>query len=94
MHLVIAQTDADKGHKGINAFIVETDWDGVEIGAKEDKLGIRSSDTHSIMYNDVKVPKENRIGENGFGFKFAMKVLSGGRIGYRITSIRYCSRCI
>ncbi len=81
LHLVIAQTDVDKGHKGINAFIVETDWDGVEIGAKEDKLGIRSSDTHTIMYNDVKVPKENRIGEDGFGFKFAMKTLSGGRIG-------------
>lgn len=81
IHLVIAQTDVEKGHKGINAFIVETDWDGVIIGAKEDKLGIRSSDTHTILYNDVKVPKENRIGEDGFGFKFAMKVLSGGRIG-------------
>lgn len=81
IHLVIAQSDVDKGHKGINAFIVETGWDGVEIGAKEDKLGIRASDTHTILYNDVKVPKENRIGEDGFGFKFAMKVLSGGRIG-------------
>jgi len=81
IHLVVAQTDADKGHKGINVFIVETDWDGVVIGAKEDKLGIRSSDTHTILYNDVRVPKENRIGEDGFGFKFAMKVLSGGRIG-------------
>lgn len=81
VHLVIAQTDASKKHKGINVFIVETDWEGVEIGAKEDKLGIRSSDTHTIMYNDVKVPKENRIGEDGFGFKFAMKTLSGGRIG-------------
>jgi len=81
VHLVIAQTDVDKGHRGINAFIVEADWDGVEIGAKEDKLGIRSSDTHTILYNDVKVPKENRIGEDGFGFKFAMKVLTGGRIG-------------
>lgn len=81
LHIVIAQTDADKGHRGINAFLVETDWDGVEVGAKEDKLGIRSSDTHTIMYNDVKVPKENRIGEDGFGFKFAMKVLTGGRIG-------------
>lgn len=81
IHLVIAQTHPELGHKGINAFIVETDWDGVEIGAKEDKLGIRASDTHTIMYNDVKVPKENRIGEDGFGFKFAMKVLSGGRIG-------------
>ena len=81
VHLVIAQTHPELGHKGINAFIVPTDWEGVVIGAKEDKLGIRSSDTHSIMYNDVKVPKENRIGEDGFGFKFAMKVLSGGRIG-------------
>lgn len=81
VHLVIAQTDREKGHRGINAFIVETDWDGVNIGAKEDKLGIRSSDTHTIMYNDVKVPKANRIGEDGFGFKFAMKTLSGGRIG-------------
>ncbi len=81
VHLVIAQTDADKGHRGINAFIVEANWDGVTIGAKEDKLGIRSSDTTSVMYTDVKVPKENRIGEDGFGFKFAMKTLSGGRIG-------------
>ncbi len=81
VHLVIAQTDVEKGHRGINAFIVETDWDGVNVGAKEDKLGIRSSDTHTIMYNDVKVPKANRIGEDGFGFKFAMKTLSGGRIG-------------
>lgn len=81
LHIVIAQTHPEKGHKGINAFLVETDWDGVVIGAKENKLGIRSSDTHTIMYNDVKVPKENRIGEDGFGFKFAMKVLSGGRIG-------------
>lgn len=81
VHLVIAQTDREKGHRGINAFIVETSWDGVEVGAKEDKLGIRSSDTHTILYTDVKVPKENRIGEDGFGFKFAMKVLSGGRIG-------------
>lgn len=81
VHLVIAQSDPEKGHRGINAFIVETGWDGVNIGAKEDKLGIRASDTHTIMYNDVKVPKENRIGEDGFGFKFAMSVLSGGRIG-------------
>lgn len=81
VHLVIAQTDIDKGHRGINAFIVETDWDGVEVSAKEDKLGIRSSDTHTILYNDVKVPKNNRIGEDGFGFKFAMKTLAGGRIG-------------
>ncbi|MEL6391424.1 MAG: acyl-CoA dehydrogenase family protein [Bacteroidota bacterium] len=81
VHLVIAQTNAEAGHRGINAFIVEADWDGVQPGAKEDKLGIRSSDTCSILYTDVKVPKENRIGEDGFGFKFAMKVLSGGRIG-------------
>ena len=80
-YLVIAQTDVDKKHKGINAFIVEKAWDGVTVGKKEDKLGIRGSDTHSIMFQDVKVPKENRIGEDGFGFKFAMKVLSGGRIG-------------
>ena len=81
LHLVVAQTDAEKGHKGINVLIVETDQDGVVVGAKEDKLGIRSSDTHTIMYNDVKVPKENRIGDDGFGFKFAMKTLNGGRIG-------------
>jgi alkylation response protein AidB-like acyl-CoA dehydrogenase len=81
VHLVIAQTNPELGHKGINAFIVEADWEGVSIGAKEDKLGIRSSDTHTIMYSDVKVPKENRIGEDGFGFKFAMKTLAGGRIG-------------
>ena len=80
-YLVIAQTDKEKRHKGINAFIVEKTWDGFEIGAKEDKLGIRGSDTHSIMFNDVKVPKENRIGDDGFGFTFAMKTLSGGRIG-------------
>jgi alkylation response protein AidB-like acyl-CoA dehydrogenase len=80
-YLVIAQTDVEKKHKGINAFIVEKAWDGVTVGKKEDKLGIRGSDTHSIMFQDVKVPKANRIGEDGFGFKFAMKVLSGGRIG-------------
>ena len=81
IHLVIAQTYPEKKHRGINAFIVETDWEGVNIGAKEDKLGIRASDTHTIMYTDVKVPKANRIGDDGFGFKFAMKVLDGGRIG-------------
>ena len=80
-YLVIAQTDKDKGHKGINAFIVEKGWEGFEVGPKEDKLGIRGSDTHTLNFNDVKVPKENRIGEDGFGFKFAMKTLSGGRIG-------------
>jgi alkylation response protein AidB-like acyl-CoA dehydrogenase len=81
IHLVIAQTDVEKGHKGINAFIVEKDTEGFIVGQKENKLGIRGSDTHSIMFNDVKVPKENRIGEDGFGFTFAMKTLSGGRIG-------------
>ncbi|RXG24731.1 acyl-CoA dehydrogenase [Leeuwenhoekiella aequorea] len=80
-YLVIAQTDKDKKHRGINAFIVEKGWEGFEIGPKEQKLGIRGSDTHSLIFNDVKVPKENRIGEDGFGFKFAMKTLSGGRIG-------------
>jgi len=80
-YLVIAQTDREKKHRGINAFIVEKGWDGFEIGPKEDKMGIRGSDTHSLNFNDVKVPKENRIGEDGFGFKFAMKTLSGGRIG-------------
>jgi alkylation response protein AidB-like acyl-CoA dehydrogenase len=81
VYLVIAQTDKEKGHKGINAIIVEKGAEGFEIGPKENKLGIRGSDTHSLMFNDVKVPKENRIGEDGFGFKFAMKTLSGGRIG-------------
>lgn len=81
VYLVIAQTDRDKGHKGINAFIVEKGMKGFNIGPKEDKLGIRGSDTHTLQFNDVKVPKENRIGKDGFGFKFAMKTLSGGRIG-------------
>ncbi|WP_291867167.1 acyl-CoA dehydrogenase family protein [Maribacter sp.] len=81
VYIVIAQTDKDKGHKGINAIIVEKGTEGFEIGPKENKLGIRGSDTHSLMFNDVKVPKQNRIGEDGFGFKFAMKTLSGGRIG-------------
>ena len=81
IQLVIAHTDKEKGHKGINVFIVERDWEGVTIGPKEDKMGIRSSDTHSISYADVKVPKENRIGADGFGFKFAMQTLEGGRIG-------------
>jgi hypothetical protein len=80
-YIVIAQTDKEKGHRGINAFIVEKGMDGFSIGPKEDKLGIRGSDTHSLMFHNVKVPKENRIGEDGFGFKFAMKTLSGGRIG-------------
>src|SRR5690606_30975432 len=79
--LVIAQTHPELKHKGINAFIVEKGMKGFEIGPKEQKLGIRGSDTHSLNFNDVKVPKENRIGEDGFGFKFAMKTLAGGRIG-------------
>jgi alkylation response protein AidB-like acyl-CoA dehydrogenase len=81
VYLVIAHTDVSKGTKGINVFIVEKGWPGVVVGGKENKLGIRASDTHTIMFNDVKVPKENRIGEDGFGFKFAMKTLAGGRIG-------------
>jgi len=80
-YLVIAQTDAAKGHKGINALIVERGMEGFTVGPKENKLGIRGSDTHSLMFSDVKVPKANRIGEDGFGFKFAMKTLEGGRIG-------------
>ncbi|XOV68603.1 MAG: acyl-CoA dehydrogenase [Fluviicola sp.] len=81
VYLVIAQTDVEAGHRGINAFIIERGMEGFVVGAKEDKMGIRGSDTHTLLFNDVKVPKENRIGEDGFGFKFAMKVLSGGRIG-------------
>jgi alkylation response protein AidB-like acyl-CoA dehydrogenase len=80
-YIVIAQTDVAKGHRGINAIIVEKGTPGFEVGPKENKLGIRGSDTHSLMFTDVKVPKENRIGEDGFGFKFAMKTLTGGRIG-------------
>ena len=81
VYIVIAQTDVSKGHRGINAVIVEKDLDGFVVGPKENKMGIRGSDTHSLMFTDVKVPKENRIGEDGFGFKFAMTTLSGGRIG-------------
>jgi alkylation response protein AidB-like acyl-CoA dehydrogenase len=80
-YLVIAQTNVEAGHRGINVFIVERGMEGFIVGAKEDKLGIRGSDTHTLLFNDVKVPKENRIGEDGFGFTFAMKALSGGRIG-------------
>ena len=80
-YIVIAQTDVEKGHKGINAFIIERGMEGFVVGAKENKMGIRASDTHTLLFNDVKVPKENRIGEDGFGFKFAMMILSGGRIG-------------
>ncbi|HMU70719.1 MAG TPA: acyl-CoA dehydrogenase family protein, partial [Chitinophagales bacterium] len=81
IYLVMAQTHVEKGHKGINCLIVEKGMDGFIVGAKEDKLGIRASDTHTLLFNDVKVPKENRIGDDGFGFTFAMKTLSGGRIG-------------
>jgi alkylation response protein AidB-like acyl-CoA dehydrogenase len=80
-YIVIAQTHKDKGHKGINAFIIEKGMPGFTIGPKENKMGIRASDTHSLMFADVKVPKENRIGDDGFGFKFSMKTLEGGRIG-------------
>jgi alkylation response protein AidB-like acyl-CoA dehydrogenase len=80
-YLVIAQTYPEKGHKGINVLIVEKGMEGFVVGKKEDKLGIRGSDTHSLMFTDVKVPKENRIGDDGFGFRFAMKTLDGGRIG-------------
>ncbi|MGV3527381.1 MAG: acyl-CoA dehydrogenase [Flavisolibacter sp.] len=81
VYLVVAQTDASKGSHGITAFIVEKNWPGVVVSSKENKLGIRASDTHSILFNDVKVPKENRLGDEGFGFKFAMLTLAGGRIG-------------
>lgn len=80
-YIVIAQSNPEKGHKGINAFIVEKGWEGFEIGAKEQKMGVRGSDTHTLMFTDVKVPKENRIGNEGFGFAFAMNLLNGGRIG-------------
>jgi alkylation response protein AidB-like acyl-CoA dehydrogenase len=81
IYLVFAQTDSQKGHKGISVFIVERGWDGFVVGKKEDKLGIRGSDTHSLIFSDVKVPLENRIGEDGFGFTYAMETLNGGRIG-------------
>ena len=81
IYLVMAQTHKELGHKGINAFIVEKDTPGISLGPHEKKMGMRSSDTHSVMFTDVKVPKENRIGADGFGFKFAMKTLDGGRIG-------------
>lgn len=90
-YVVIAQTDPEKRHKGINAFIVEKSWDGVSIGPHENKMGMRSSDTHSIMFTDVKVPKENRIGADGFGFKFAMQTLDGGRIGIASQSLGIAS---
>lgn len=81
VYLVIAQTDVEKKHRGINAFIVDRNAPGISVGVKENKMGIRASDTHSVLFNDVIVPKSNRIGEDGFGFKFAMKTLDGGRIG-------------
>lgn len=81
IYLIIAQTDASKGHKGISVFIIEKGWEGFQIGKKEDKMGIRGSDTHSLMFTDVKVPVKNRIGEEGFGFTYAMETLNGGRIG-------------
>ncbi len=81
VYLVMAQTDASKGSRGINTLIVEKNWPGVTVAAKENKLGIRGSDTNTVMFTDVKVPKENRVGEDGFGFTFAMKTLAGGRIG-------------
>jgi alkylation response protein AidB-like acyl-CoA dehydrogenase len=81
VYLLIAQTHPEKGHKGINCLIVDRHSPGISLGPHEDKMGMRSSDTHSVMFTDVKVPKENRIGEDGFGFKFAMKTLEGGRIG-------------
>jgi len=81
VYLVMAQSDPSKGSRGINTLIVEKNWPGVTVAAKENKLGIRGSDTHTVMFTDVKVPKENRIGNDGFGFTFAMKTLAGGRIG-------------
>jgi alkylation response protein AidB-like acyl-CoA dehydrogenase len=81
IYLVIAQTNHEKRHRGINAFILEKGMEGFIVGKKENKLGIRSSDTHSLMFTDVRIPRENRIGEDGFGFNFAMKTLNGGRIG-------------
>jgi alkylation response protein AidB-like acyl-CoA dehydrogenase len=90
-YIVIAQTHPEKRHRGINAFIVEKDSPGITLGPHEDKMGMRSSDTHSVMFNDVKVPKENRIGEDGFGFKFAMKILEGGRIGIASQALGFAS---
>ena len=81
VYIVMAQTDREKGHRGINALILEPGMEGFIVGEKEDKMGIRGSDTHTLLFNDVKVPKANRIGEEGFGFKFAMQTLGGGRIG-------------
>lgn len=90
-YLVIAQTDPQKGHHGVNAFILEKGMEGFTVGPKENKLGIRGSDTHSLLFDDVKVPKANRIGEDGFGFKFAMKTLEGGRIGIAAQAVGIAS---
>ena len=87
IYIVIAQTNPEKGYKGINAFIVEKNSKGITLGPHENKMGMRSSDTHSVMFNDVIVPKENRIGDDGFGFKFAMKTLEGGRLGIAALSV-------
>ncbi len=91
VYIVMAQTYPDKGYRGINAFIVEKDTPGIKLGPHEDKMGMRSSDTHSVMFTDVKVPKENRIGEDGFGYKFAMKALEGGRIGIAAQAVGIAS---
>lgn len=90
-YLVIAQTHPEKKHKGINAFIVDRNAPGISLGPHENKMGMRSSDTHSVMFTDVKVPKENRIGEDGFGFKFAMQTLDGGRIGIAAQALGFAS---
>jgi len=87
IYVVIAQTNPELGHKGINAFIVEKDSDGISLGPHENKMGMRSSDTHSVMFTDVKVPKENRLGDDGVGFKYAMKTLEGGRLGIAALSV-------
>ena len=91
VYLVIVQTDQEKGHKGINVLIVERETEGISVGPHENKMGMRSSDTHSVMFTDVKVPVENRIGEDGFGFKFAMKTLEGGRLGIAAQAVGIAS---
>jgi alkylation response protein AidB-like acyl-CoA dehydrogenase len=92
VYLVIAQTDASKGSRGINVFIVEKSWPGVVVAAKENKLGIRGSDTHSIMFSDVKVPKENRVGEDGFGFQIRHEDAGGRAYRHRFAGAGYCER--
>jgi alkylation response protein AidB-like acyl-CoA dehydrogenase len=91
VYVVIAQTNPEKKHHGINALIVDKDTPGISLGPHEDKMGMRSSDTHSVMFTDVKVPKENRIGEDGFGFKFAMKTLETGRISIAAQAVGIAS---